>query len=98
MFESLEQEKQKLTKQIDTFKVQKREITKKYEDEVEKADANEKLVIKLNTEVDRLKQNLKEEGIDPNSKQIIQKFDVREREKMKLSIKVFSIVIHLSLL
>jgi len=88
MLEAQEQEKQKLYKQIEILKKEKKDLTKKSDDENERADTNEKLVVKLNTEVDRLKQNLKEEGIDPNSKQIIQKFDVREREEMKLSIKV----------
>ena len=88
MFDAQEVEKQKLVKQIETLKKEKKDLIKKSDDENERADTNEKLVVKLNTEIDRLKQNLKEEGIDPNSKQAIQKFDVREREEMKLSIKV----------
>ena len=88
MFEAQEIEKVKLAKLIEALKKEKAVLVKKSEDENERADTNEKLVVKLNTEVDRLKQNLKEEGIDPNSKQTIQKFDVREREEMKLSIKV----------
>jgi hypothetical protein len=81
-----ESDKIKLNKTIDSLKNTKNDLSQKYSEEKEKNENCEKLNMKLNSEIERLKLSLKNEGIDPDN-QNFQKFDIKEREEMKRQLR-----------
>jgi hypothetical protein len=86
IFKNFEDEKIKLTKSVESLKLNKKDLESKLIEEKDANENNEKFILKLNSEIDRLKIQLKDEGVDPDS-QNFQKFDVKEREEMKRQLK-----------
>lgn len=84
--DTFEQEKQKLIRQLDLIKQQKKEYFLKYEEENLKNVANDKLFIKLSSDVEKYRQALSKYE-NPDKEEKIEKFDIKEREKMKRDLK-----------
>lgn len=86
LFRNFDLEKEKWTNRLELIKEQKKEYSKKYEDEYSKNLSNERLIIKLNSEIEKLRQNLsKYENIEKEEK--YEKFDIKERDKMKRDLR-----------
>jgi len=81
-YKNFEDEKQKWKKQLDMIVDQRKEYCKKYEDEYAKNLSNDKLIINLNIEIKKFKDRLTKYE-NPEIEEKYQKFDVKERDKMK---------------
>jgi hypothetical protein len=86
VFENFNQEKQKWTKQLELIKQQKKEYQKKFVGEFEKNSSNEKYILKLKSEIEKLTQNLLKYE-NPEKEEKYEKNDMEERKRMKRDLK-----------
>ena len=82
MFDTFEQEKVKLLKQMGLIERMRKEYQKNYEVELQKNTTNEKIIMKQNLEIEKYRKDCPEQ-----KEEKIEKFDIKEREKMKKEIR-----------
>ena len=86
VFKIFSDEKEKWTKELEMIKQQKKEYQKKFQAECDKNSSNEKYIIKLRIEIEKLTQSLSKYE-NPEKEEKFEKNDIEERKRMKRDLK-----------
>jgi len=86
VFKIFSDEKEKWTKELEMIKQQKKEYQKKFQVECDKNSSNEKYIIKLRIEIEKLTQSLSKYE-NPEKEEKFEKNDIEERKRMKRDLK-----------